>query len=96
MVPSTQDDDECWWTTPDDLKGARVIRDWADVDEWTRAYEDEEPVPELEVEAHFDPIFGTTEVLVDGIVYLVGVELRGDGDVREASLSLAQLVVDRV
>lgn len=94
----TQEADLCLWTDAADLRTVQVaVLDEAP-DDWRAARQaaDFEPVDGVGEEAWFGPVFDDLSFLVDGQVYEVDVELRGDGDGLEVATELAERVISRL
>lgn len=94
----TQEADLCIWTDAADLRTVQVAILDESPDEWRSARQaaDFEPVDGVGEEAWFGPVFDDLSFLVDGQVYEVDVELRGDGDSLEVATALAEVVVSRL
>ncbi|WCO66855.1 hypothetical protein PO878_20395 [Iamia majanohamensis] len=90
-----QEAEECEWTTADD-RTVQVALISDDVDLWREAHAAYEPVEGLGDEAYYGPVFDDVSFLVDGQIYEVDVELRGDGDGEEVAIALAEVVLARV
>lgn len=86
------------WSDSADLRTVQLALLDEDPAEWRAARQagEFEVVDGVGEEAYYGPVFDDLSFLVDGQVYEIDVELRGDGDGLELATDLAETVISRL
>jgi hypothetical protein len=93
-----QESDICMWSDAAEMRTVQLAFLDESPDEWRAAREDGpfEQVEGVGEEAWFGSVFDDLSFLVDGQIYEVDVELRGEGDGLEVATELAEIVISRL
>ena len=97
MVAGDQRDDECWWSSADDLKTVNLIRRTGDLTTWRSGYDNDYWVPNgLGDEGYTGTAFDSVVWRIGDVQYEINVVYSTSGDPRQVATDLADQVVARL